>query len=189
MRRLSPQDRSSASWLRSRCRKSMPPCPARWPRGSLPGRQNLPPESRLAAYALRFNLVPEVAIAKRFHILRAHHGLIIRTVAVHKLADRDLPVQRESDFAGGRAVLHLALFLVVLHGVESVAHLVTPLVESRTRRDYFDERESLLLERFADRARQLPHMEGRPARHVDRARRLDQMRQIERRFKRAVGIG
>src|ERR1700757_4969239 len=165
MRRRAPPGRSFASWWRSHFRKSTLLCPAVWPTGSLPGLRSLQFEFRLAAYALRFYLVPKIPIAQRFHILRTHHRLIVGTVAVHELAHRNLAVERESDFAGGRAVLHLALFFVVLHRVETVAHLVASLVKRRAGRDDLDERESFFLERFADRARQLPHVEGRPARH------------------------
>jgi hypothetical protein len=72
--------------------------------------------------------------------------------------------------------------------VEAVAHLVAPLLERRAWRDDFDERESFFLESLADRPGKLPHVKGRPARDLDRARGLDQMRQIERRFKGAVRI-
>src|SRR5579864_8874811 len=122
-------DQSSASWWQSRFRRSTPPCPARSPTGSLPALRSLQPESPSAAYALRFHFVSEVALAQRLHVLRPHHRLVIRTVAVHELAHGDFSVQRQPHFAGRRAILHLALLFVVLHGVQPVAHLVAPLVK------------------------------------------------------------
>jgi hypothetical protein len=43
-------------------------------------------------------------------------------------------------------VADFGLLLVVLHGVEAVAHLVAALVERGTGREDFDETESFLLE-------------------------------------------
>src|SRR5579859_440267 len=181
-----PPDRSSGSWWQSRFHKWTPPCPARWPRESLPAPRILQCESRLAAYALHLFRFLDVALAQHFHILRAHHRLIIRPVPVHKLPDHNLAVQREPDIAGRSTVLYLALLFVVLHRVQAVAHLVAPLVKRGAWRDDFDERESLFLKRLADRPRQLPHVESRPPRYVDRPRRLDQVRQVECRLERAV---
>ena len=98
------------------------------------------------------------------------------------------PFSVSADFAGRRAMLHFALLFVVLHGVEAVAHLVAALVERGAGRNHFDERESLLLECLADGTRQLPHVEGGPARHVNRARSFHQLRQVECRLERAVRI-
>src|SRR5579859_6680072 len=88
-----PPDRSSGSWWQSRFRKWTPLCPARWPRESLPARRIPQSESRLAAYALHLFRFLDVALAQHFHVLRAHHRLVIRPVAVHKLADRNLAIE------------------------------------------------------------------------------------------------
>ena len=50
-------------------------------------------------------------------------------------------------------MLHLALFLVVLHGVETVAQAVAALVERGAGLMILDEAEALLLEGFPDGAR------------------------------------
>src|ERR1700684_4169372 len=183
-----PPGRNFASSSRSRCHKSTPLCPAPRPRESLPGLRSLRFEFRLAAYALRFYLVSKVTIAQRFHILRAHHSLIIGTVAVYEFSDRNFAVERQSYFTGRRAVFHLALLFVKLHCVEAIAHLVAPLIKRWAGRDDFDERESLFLERFADRPRQLSHMKCRPPCHVHRSGSFDQMRQVKRRFKRSIRV-
>src|SRR5438105_36359 len=184
-----PPDRSSGSWWQSRFRKWTPLCPTRWRRESLPALRILQFESRLAAYALHLFRFFNVALAQHFHILRAHHRLIVGTVTVHKLSHDNLAIEGEAYVAGGRSVFDLALLLVILHGVQAVAHLVAPLVKRRTWRNDFDERESFFLEGLADRPRQLPHVEGGPARDINRARRLHQVRQVERRLERAVRMG
>src|SRR5215471_933552 len=51
-----------------------------------------------------------------------------------------------------------------------------------------NEREAFLLEGFADRARELAYVEGRPSSDVDGASRFNQVRQVECRLECAVGI-
>ena len=78
-------------------------------------------------------------------------ALVVGPVAVHEFPHDDLADHGEADFAGRCAVLYLALFFVLLHGVETVAETIPALVERGAGRDHFDEAEPLLLEGFADR--------------------------------------
>src|ERR1019366_8506331 len=118
--------RSSVSWWQTRLDKSRQPCPGRWPRGSLPGRQSRRDEFQLAAYHLR--LFHE-HLAQRFGVLRSHHGLVVGAVAVYELAHDDLPGHGQADFIGRRTVPDFALLFVVLHGVETIAQLVAALIK------------------------------------------------------------
>src|ERR1039458_2202209 len=177
--------RSSVSWWQKRLDESRQPCPERWPRGSPPGRQIPRYEFPLAAYHLR--LFHE-SLPQRFGVLRSHHGLVVRAVAVYELADDDLPGHGQANFIGRRAVPDFALLFVVLHGVETIAQLVTALIQRGTGRDHFDKGEAFLLKRLADGARKLAYVKRGPARDINRARRLDQVRQIERWLEHTVRI-
>src|ERR1035441_6428856 len=110
--------------------KSRLPCPARWPRGSLPGRQNPLHESPLAAYHLR--LFHE-SFAERFLVLTAHHGLVVGALDVHELANDELSGHSHADFTGRRSVADLAFLFVVLHGVETITQLVAALRSEERR--------------------------------------------------------
>src|ERR1039458_6372675 len=177
--------RSSVSWWQTRLDKSRQPCPGRWPRGSLPGRQSPRDEFPLAAYHLR--LFHE-SLTQRFLVLTSHHGLVVGTVAIHEFADDDFSCHGQADFTGRRTVPDFALLFVVLHGVETIAQLVAALIKRGAGRDHFDKGEAFLPKRLADGTRQLPYVEGGPARDIHRARRFDQVRQIERRLEHTVGI-
>ena len=120
--------------------------------------------------------------------MRSHHGSVVGTVAVYEFTYDDFSSHGEADFIGRRPVPGFALLFVVLHGIEAIAQLVAALIKRGAGRDHFNKREAFLLERFADGARQLPNVEGGPARDVDGAGRLDQVRQIERRLERPVRI-
>src|SRR5579863_664111 len=168
--------RSSASWWQTRPDKSRPPCPAQWPRGSPLARRSLRDESPLAAYHLRWF---HEALAQRVSVLGAHQGLVVGAVAVYEFAHDDFAGHSQADFTGRGSVPDFAFLFVILHGVEAIAQLVAALIKGGARRDHFDEREAFFLERFADGARQLTHMEGGPARDVNCSGCFDQVRQVE----------
>src|SRR4051794_9059011 len=115
----------------------MPPSPARSRRESRPVRRTLPHEFPLAAYCLRLF---HVAIPQRGSQLRLDQRLVVRTIAIHKLADDNLARQAESYLAGWCAMPHFAFFFVVLHGVQSVAQLIASLIKRWTRRNDLDKR-------------------------------------------------
>src|SRR3954452_12489310 len=175
--RRGPRDRSSGSSWSSRPGRWRTPSRSPTRRGSRPGRRIRQFESRLAfAHDLRLG----VTVAERLLHLGGEQVAVVRTVAVDELADHDLARLGERALAGRGAVADLAQFLIELHGVEAVAHLVAALVQGRAGREDFDEAEAFLVEDFLHRPAELLHVIGGPARDVCGAGSLGELDEIER---------
>ena len=83
-------------------------------------------------------------------------------------------------------MLSFGVLLVVLHGLESISPHISALIESVAGGEYLDEAESFLPDSLSHRVRRLPHVKDGPPGYIHSARRLLQLRQIQRRFETPV---